>query len=113
VYLVEAMFFGKASSQSPVSTGESKSRQSKNLSHAQPRSRSQAPPGNALPPGSAWRVLLRSLLRTRLEARFARAFDFGGQVTKGVWGMSWRQEALKGVEDCDKRGVAVKQAMIP
>ena len=44
---------------------------------------------------------------------FARAFDFGGQVTKGVWGMSWRQEALKGVEDCDKRGVAVKQAMIP
>ena len=43
----------------------------------------------------------------------ARAFDFGGQVTKGVWGMSWRQEALKGVEDCDKRGVAVKQAMIP
>ena len=43
----------------------------------------------------------------------ARAFDFGGQVTKGVWGMSWRQEALKGVEDCDKHGVAVKQAMIP
>ena len=43
----------------------------------------------------------------------ARAFDFGGQVTKGVWGMSWRQEASKGVEDCDKRGVAVKQAMIP
>jgi hypothetical protein len=43
----------------------------------------------------------------------ARAFDFGGQVTKGVWGMSWRQEASKGVEDCDKLGVAVKQAMIP
>jgi hypothetical protein len=36
-----------------------------------------------------------------------------GQVTKGVWGMSWRQEAMKGVEDCDKPGEAVKQALIP
>jgi hypothetical protein len=51
--------------------------------------------------------------RPRLIGRVARAFDFGGQVTKGVWGMSWRQEASKGVEDCDKHGVAVKQAMIP
>lgn len=42
-----------------------------------------------------------------------RALDSCGQVTKGVWGMSWYQEALKGVEDCDKPGVAVKQAMIP
>lgn len=27
--------------------------------------------------------------------------------------MSWHQEALKGVEDCDKPGEAVKRAMIP
>jgi hypothetical protein len=30
-----------------------------------------------------------------------------------MWGMSWRQEAMKGVEDCDKPGEAVKQALIP
>jgi len=36
-----------------------------------------------------------------------------GQATKGVWGMSWRQEAMKGVEDCDKPGGAVKRALIP
>ena len=36
-----------------------------------------------------------------------------GQATKGVWGMSWRQEATKGAEDCDKSGGAVKRALIP
>ena len=36
-----------------------------------------------------------------------------GQATKGTWGMSWRQEALKGVEDCEKLGGAVKRALIP
>jgi len=30
-----------------------------------------------------------------------------------VWGMSWRQEAMKGVEDCDKLGGVVKRALIP
>jgi hypothetical protein len=30
-----------------------------------------------------------------------------------MWGMSWRQEAMKGVEDCDKPGEAVNQALIP
>jgi len=30
-----------------------------------------------------------------------------------VWGMSWRQEATKGAEDCDKSGGAVKRALIP
>jgi hypothetical protein len=30
-----------------------------------------------------------------------------------VWGMSWRQEAKKGVEDCDKPGGAVKRALRP
>ena len=42
-----------------------------------------------------------------------RAFDKCGQATKGVWGMSWHQEAMKGVEDCEKSGGAVKQAIIP
>lgn len=39
--------------------------------------------------------------------------DSCGQATKGVWGMSWRREALKGVENCDKPGEVVKRAMIP
>jgi len=30
-----------------------------------------------------------------------------------VWGMSWRQEAKKGVEDCDKPGGAVNRALRP
>ena len=36
-----------------------------------------------------------------------------GQATKGVWGMSWRRQATKGVEDCDKPGGAVKRALSP
>ena len=36
-----------------------------------------------------------------------------GQATKGAWGMSWRWKAMKGVEDCDKPGGAVKRALIP
>ncbi len=39
--------------------------------------------------------------------------DQCGQATKGVWGMPWRQEAMKGVEDCDKPGGVVKRALIP
>ena len=35
------------------------------------------------------------------------------QATKGTWGMSWRQEALKGVEVCDKPGEVDKRALIP
>ena len=42
-----------------------------------------------------------------------RGQDQGGQATKGVWGMSWRQEAMKGVEDCEKPGGAVKRALMP
>jgi len=30
-----------------------------------------------------------------------------------VWGMPWRQEAMKGVEDCDKPGGTVKRVLIP
>ena len=40
-------------------------------------------------------------------------WDQCGQATKGVWGMSWRQEAMKGVEDCDKPGGLVKRELIP
>ena len=36
-----------------------------------------------------------------------------GQATKGVWGMSGRQEAMKGVEDCDNPGGAVNRALRP
>ena len=79
------LFFGSSARELPVSTGES---------------RAAKQPLALRTPASGWGC-------------FARAFDFGGQVTKGVWGMSWHQEASKGVEDCDKHGVAVKQAMIP
>src|SRR5262245_2965469 len=51
------------------------------------------------------------LLRTGGES--ARGLDLCGQATKGAWGMSWRQEALKGVEDCEKLGGAVKRVLIP
>ena len=36
-----------------------------------------------------------------------RSKDHCGQVIKGTWRMSWRQKAMKGVEDCDKPGEAV------
>ena len=42
-----------------------------------------------------------------------RGQDQRGQATKGVWGMSRRQKAMKGVEDCEKLGGAVKRALIP
>ena len=43
----------------------------------------------------------------------ARGLDLCGQATKGAWGMSWRQEASKGVEDCEKLGGTVKRVLIP
>ena len=49
----------------------------------------------------------------RGPASEVRAFDKCGQATKGVWGMSWHQEAMKGVEVCDKPGGVDKQVMIP
>src|SRR5262249_50221063 len=42
-----------------------------------------------------------------------RGRDECGQATKGMWGMSWRQKAMKGVEDCDKPGGTVKRVLIP
>jgi len=53
------------------------------------------------------------------EVRYAeplgskQGVDQCGQATKGVWGMPWRQEAMKGVEDCDKPGGLVKRELIP
>ena len=48
-----------------------------------------------------------------LEHSVGGALNSCGQVTKGTWGMSWRQETLKGVEDCDKPGGVVIRALIP
>ena len=48
-----------------------------------------------------------------LGGRPWRASESCGQATKGTWGMPWHQEAMKGVEDCDKPGGAVKRALIP
>ena len=42
-----------------------------------------------------------------------RVLDLSGQATKGAWGMSWHQKAMKGVEVCEKPGGADKQALIP
>ena len=42
-----------------------------------------------------------------------RGLGLCGQATKGTWGMSWRQKALKGVENCEKPGEVVKRALIP
>jgi hypothetical protein len=46
-------------------------------------------------------------------ASAAEGWDECGQATKGMWGMSWRQEAMKGVEDCEKPGGTVKRVLIP
>ncbi len=51
-----------------------------------------------------------SPVRGRLSVQ---GVDQCGQATKGVWGMPWRQEAMKGVEDCDKLGGLVKRELIP
>src|SRR5438552_5207172 len=58
----------------------------------------------------------RERKRPEYGAKATGAFgeqDQCGQATKGVWGMSWRQEAKKGVENCEKPGGAVKRALIP
>ena len=41
------------------------------------------------------------------------AVNLCGQACKGVWGMSRRQKAMKGVEGCDMPGGVVKRALIP
>ena len=58
-------------------------------------------------------VFLLSTDYCLLSTSSIRVCDQCGQATKGMWGMSWRQEAMKGVENCDKLGEVVKRALIP
>jgi hypothetical protein len=51
--------------------------------------------------------------RSNAVGRQVRVLNQCGQATKGAWGMSWRQKTMTGVENCEKSGVAVKQALIP
>ena len=44
---------------------------------------------------------------------YRRGLDQYGQAPKGAWGMSWRQEAMKGVEVCEKPGGVDKRTLIP
>lgn len=55
------------------------------------------------------------LVEKQFSARLVagRAVDKCGQAIKSAWGMPWRQKAMKGVEGCEKPGVAVKRALIP
>ncbi len=68
---------------------------------------------------AAWAGLLRRAGRgcgpseTACGFTIPRALDIGGQATKGAWGMSWRQKAMKGVEVCEKLGGGDKQPWIP
>ena len=55
----------------------------------------------------------RRVVSATCRWRNERGEDQGGQATKGVWGMPRRQEAMKGVEDCDKPGGLVKRELIP
>jgi hypothetical protein len=51
---------------------------------------------------------------THVEAVLEPHSDQGSiPCAKGVWGMSGRQEATKGVENCDKPGGMVKRVLIP
>ena len=67
--------------------------------------------------GVTWQMVLFSGAMATCPARGGGPRAGGqeqcGQATKGMWGMSWRQEAMKGVEDCEKPGVAVNRALIP
>ena len=65
------------------------------------------------PSGGRGNLEAMPLFKAFLATGGRRGRDQCGQATKGVWGMSWRQEAMKGVEDCDKPGEAVKRALIP
>ncbi len=53
------------------------------------------------------------LERSCFFKQFGKSFESCGQATKGVWGMSWRQEAVKGVEVCEKPGGVDKRTVIP
>ena len=42
-----------------------------------------------------------------------RGLNLSGQAIKGARGMSWCQEAMKGVEVCEKPGGIDKRVLIP
>ena len=48
-----------------------------------------------------------------VDCRLFEKVEFSGQATKGTRGMSWCQEATKGVEVCDKPGGIDKRVLIP
>ena len=58
--------------------------------------------------------LQRKSLQICLLQRIGQlAVNLCGQACKGVWGMSRRQKAMKGVEGCEMPGGVVKRALIP
>jgi len=61
----------------------------------------------------SWSILFQGGFGSVSDRSIFGEQDQCGQATKGVWGMSWRQEAKKGVEDCDKPGGMVKRVLIP
>lgn len=63
--------------------------------------------------GSGVLICSLSNAHNRKVVGYLQGVDQCGQATKGVWGMPWRQEAMKGVEDCDKLGGLVKRELIP
>ena len=81
------------------------------------RIRIKVTPPMATTMGASSRTATWALVAKKAEVLFSAACRRGqdqcGQATKGVWGMSWRQEAKKGVEDCDKPGGLVKRELIP
>lgn len=60
------------------------------------------------------RKQIRKVLKTDLTKKGDQSIiDWYGQVTKGIWGMSRRREAMKDVAGCDKPGAGVEQPIIP
>ena len=55
----------------------------------------------------------RKSLSCLLQMNGLLAVNLCGQACKGVWGMSRRQKAMKGVEGCEMLGGVVKRALIP
>ena len=62
--------------------------------------------------GGLW-ISIHNFHRAPLWKNLQSVFDWYGQVTKGVWGMSRCREAMKDVADCDKSGAGVELPLIP
>jgi hypothetical protein len=61
--------------------------------------------------GGLW-ISIHNFHRAPLWKNLQSVFDWYGQVTKGVWGMSRCREAMKDVADCDKFRAGVEQPLI-